>query len=89
MKILWPQIREFCVCIFYCLDDKELRQKTPECASFRSLPFCRKALTALQRGCRCIAAVAPLERESGPVAGSGGPRWSAAVGFLTDDSGEM
>ena len=88
-KIQRPQIREFCACIFYRLSHSMLRQNRQKCATFCPLSFCRKGLTALQRGYRCIAAVAPLPCNGSPVVGSGGPRWSAAECFWDEKGSGM
>ena len=42
---------------------------------------CRKGLTGLQRGRRCIATGLPLHDESGPVATSGGPYGKKKAAF--------
>ena len=89
MKIIWPQIREFCACIFYCLTDSALRQSERKCATFCPLSFCRKGLTASRQGPYGIATRPPSSLNGGPVATPGGPPWSATDGFSDDSNSGM
>ena len=54
--------------------------------SLRSFPFCRKALTASQRGARCIATACSLSSNGVPVATPGGPPWSAPTFSMAKNS---
>ena len=68
MEIFWPQIREFCACIFYCLSYSVLQRKRWKCAIKSRPKSCRKGLTALQRGARCMTAGPLSQCNNDPVA---------------------
>ena len=89
MKIIWPQIREFCACIFYRLSYSVLRLSWSKCATFCPLSFCRKGLTGLRRGSRGVATRPPPSCESGPAVEPGGPPGSAAGGKSDGDGSGM
>ena len=57
--------------------------KSQRCRRFprRARRSCRKGLTGLQRGRRCITTGLPLHDESGPVATSGGPYGKKTAAF--------
>ena len=82
MKIIWPQIREFCACIFYRLSHCALRRFRSKCATFCPLSFCRKGLAGLRRGPYGVATGLPLSPDGAAVATPGGPPGSAAAFFL-------
>ena len=81
MKIIWPQIREFCACIFYRLSHCVLRRFWQKCATLCPLSFCRKGLAGLRRGPYGVATGLPLSPDGAAVATPGGPPDSAAAFF--------
>ncbi len=89
MKIFWPQIREFCACIFYRLSHSVLGGKWWKCAAFCPLSFCRKGLTGSWRGPRGVATRPPPSCESGPAVEPGGSPGSAAGGKSDGDGSGM
>ena len=66
-----------------------LRRKHRKCATFCSFSFCRKALTALQRGACCITTGPPLSCKKAAFATPRGPPWSAADEKWYGDGGRM
>ncbi|MBQ7870485.1 MAG: hypothetical protein IJ355_09200 [Prevotella sp.] len=85
----WAKNSQFFACIFFSLSIKKLYTKREKCAIISAEKFCRKALTALQRGARCIATGTPLQADGHAARDQRGPYGKTAEFFSAKNGVQM